>query len=83
MNYLDGLSFYSQPDYNFLRQLIQLAMKNNEINPDEMYDWDQVPEVDEEEEKILNNNNNEKPNIQTRTQADNIIKSLKGILLDK
>jgi len=81
MNYLDGLSFYSQPDYNFLRQLIQLAMKNNEINPDEMYDWDQVPEVDEEE-KILNNNNNEKPNIKTRTQADNIIKSLKGILLD-
>ncbi|KAE9550219.1 hypothetical protein FO519_006564 [Halicephalobus sp. NKZ332] len=36
MNYLDGLSFYSQPDYNYLRQLISLAMKNNEINPDEI-----------------------------------------------
>ncbi|VDK56404.1 unnamed protein product [Anisakis simplex] len=39
LNYIDSLNYQSQPDYGFLKQLIQLAMKNNGIKADEPYDW--------------------------------------------
>ena len=42
MKYLDGLKYENKPDYNFIRQLIQLAMKNNDIKPDQKYDWEIV-----------------------------------------
>lgn len=44
MKYLDGLTYFNQPDYNYIRQLILLAMKNNDIKPDELYDWQQTPD---------------------------------------
>ncbi|KAI1699606.1 protein kinase domain-containing protein [Ditylenchus destructor] len=42
LKYLDGLDYNSLPDYNLCRDLIQLAMKNNEISPNEPYDWQQL-----------------------------------------
>uniref|UniRef100_A0A915E5C9 Protein kinase domain-containing protein n=1 Tax=Ditylenchus dipsaci TaxID=166011 RepID=A0A915E5C9_9BILA len=52
MKYLDGLTYYSQPDYAYLRQLIQLAMKNNDIKPDETYDWQVDQEEDEQDQDV-------------------------------
>jgi len=40
MKYIDGLQYTSLPDYAYLRQLILLAMRNNDIRPDEPYDWE-------------------------------------------
>lgn len=45
MKYLDNLIYQNQPDYNFVRQQIQLAMKNNDINPKETYDWERLDEI--------------------------------------
>uniref|UniRef100_A0A915BMG4 non-specific serine/threonine protein kinase n=2 Tax=Parascaris TaxID=6254 RepID=A0A915BMG4_PARUN len=39
LKYLDGLSYQNQPDYGFITQLLQLAMKNYGIKADEPYDW--------------------------------------------
>uniref|UniRef100_A0A0M3IDM1 non-specific serine/threonine protein kinase n=2 Tax=Ascaris TaxID=6251 RepID=A0A0M3IDM1_ASCLU len=39
LKYLDGLTYQNQPDYSFLTQLLQLAMKNYGIKADEPYDW--------------------------------------------
>ncbi|CAD5231904.1 unnamed protein product [Bursaphelenchus xylophilus] len=40
MKYIDGLGYLSHPDYTFLRDLIQLAMKNNDIKADQLFDWE-------------------------------------------
>ncbi|WKY10054.1 hypothetical protein Q1695_002422 [Nippostrongylus brasiliensis] len=39
--YLDGLKFHSQPDYTFIAEMLQLAMKNNNVKMDEPYDWEE------------------------------------------
>lgn len=39
--YIDGLHYGIQPDYTFLAEMMQLAMKNNGIRMDEPYDWQQ------------------------------------------
>lgn len=46
LKYLDGLDYYSQPDYNLCRELIRLAMKNNDISGEEPYDWQQTAAED-------------------------------------
>ncbi|KAK5978084.1 Protein kinase domain-containing protein [Trichostrongylus colubriformis] len=38
--YIDGLKFHSQPDYTFIAEMVQLAMKNNGVKMDEPYDWE-------------------------------------------
>lgn len=45
MKYLDSLLYQNQPDYNFIQQQIQLSMKNNDIKPDEPYDWERLDEI--------------------------------------
>jgi len=35
----------------YVRDLISLAIRNNDINPEEPYDWEQQNEEDEEEEE--------------------------------
>lgn len=47
MVYIDELKYENKPDYNFIRQLIQLAVKNNDIKLNQKYDW----EFSETEEK--------------------------------
>lgn len=49
MKYLDGLKYENKPDYGFICQLIKLAMKNNDIKPDQKYDWE-IVEAEEEAE---------------------------------
>ncbi|ETN80216.1 hypothetical protein NECAME_09311 [Necator americanus] len=39
--YLDGLKFNSQPDYTFIAEMVQLAMKNNGVKKDEPFDWEE------------------------------------------
>uniref|UniRef100_A0AC34Q8W5 Protein kinase domain-containing protein n=1 Tax=Panagrolaimus sp. JU765 TaxID=591449 RepID=A0AC34Q8W5_9BILA len=75
LSYLDGLTYFSQPDYNYLRQLINLAMKNNKIDPDEPYDW----EIDQEKPVESNNNTQTKLMLPVSDQTKNIVKSLEGI----
>ncbi|KIH67721.1 hypothetical protein ANCDUO_01945 [Ancylostoma duodenale] len=41
LKYLDGLKFNSQPDYTFIAELVQLAMKNNGVKMDEPFDWEE------------------------------------------
>jgi len=43
MKYVDGLHFDSAFDYQFIRQMVLLSMKNNDIEPNEPYDW-QLPD---------------------------------------
>uniref|UniRef100_A0A914HEM5 Protein kinase domain-containing protein n=1 Tax=Globodera rostochiensis TaxID=31243 RepID=A0A914HEM5_GLORO len=45
---LDGLQYSNVPDYQYLRDLIILAMRNNDIRPDEPYDWEQQEVATEE-----------------------------------
>lgn len=40
LNYIDSLTYHSQPDHKFLTQMLQLAMKNYGVKMDEPYDWD-------------------------------------------
>ncbi|CAG9540177.1 unnamed protein product [Cercopithifilaria johnstoni] len=40
LNYIDSLTYHSQPDHKFLTQMLQLAMKNYGVKMDELYDWD-------------------------------------------
>lgn len=76
LNYLDGLTYFSHPDYNYLKQLINLAMKNNEIDPDEPYDWETGQEKPTE-----SNNNTQKLVEPISKQTKNIIESLEGIFM--
>ncbi|XGW01943.1 hypothetical protein V3C99_014210 [Haemonchus contortus] len=39
--YIDGLKYPSQPDYTFIAEMLQLAMKNNGVKMDEPYDWEE------------------------------------------
>lgn len=41
LNYIDSLTYHSQPDHKFLKQLLQLAMKNCGVKMDEPYDWEE------------------------------------------
>ena len=43
MKYSDGLQCNSIPDYQFIREMLQLSMKNNDIQQNEPYDW-QIPD---------------------------------------
>ncbi|KAM3717301.1 putative serine/threonine-protein kinase [Dirofilaria immitis] len=40
LNYIDSLTYHSQPDHKFLTEMLQLAMKNYGVKMDEPYDWD-------------------------------------------
>lgn len=40
LSYLDSLTFHSQPDYEFIEQLLQLIAKNYSLNLNEPYDWE-------------------------------------------
>uniref|UniRef100_A0A915PR03 Protein kinase domain-containing protein n=1 Tax=Setaria digitata TaxID=48799 RepID=A0A915PR03_9BILA len=40
LNYIDSLTYHSQPDHTFLTQMLQLAMKNYGVKMDEPFDWD-------------------------------------------
>ncbi|KJH53462.1 hypothetical protein DICVIV_00400 [Dictyocaulus viviparus] len=39
--YIDSLTFQCQPDYTFISEMVQLAMKNNGIKMDEPFDWEE------------------------------------------
>ena len=39
LKYVDGLSYHSQPDYAYIRQLFTLAVKNYEIKVEQPFDW--------------------------------------------
>jgi serine/threonine protein kinase len=79
MNYIDTLTYYSAPDYSYLRQMINLAMKNHEISPDEPYDWEQTSAArsDKANETTPTNNNTVKV---ANNQTDDIIKNINGLL---
>ncbi|VDD88288.1 unnamed protein product [Enterobius vermicularis] len=40
LHYIDSLTFNSQPDYEFIKLLLQLPIKNYALNMDEPYDWE-------------------------------------------
>uniref|UniRef100_A0A914CVT8 non-specific serine/threonine protein kinase n=1 Tax=Acrobeloides nanus TaxID=290746 RepID=A0A914CVT8_9BILA len=46
MKYIDGLNYHSKPDYNYIRELVHLAQKNYELDPNQPYDW--LLQLDEE-----------------------------------
>lgn len=79
MNYIDTLTYYSTPDYNYLRQMINLAMKNNDINPNEPYDWQQQTITTEDDEVAPDPMNNNTVKI-TPQQTEDIINNLNGLL---
>jgi hypothetical protein len=81
MNYIDTLTYYSTPDYNYLRQMINLAMKNNEIQPNESYDWEQPTTADTSNDAAHDPMNNNTVKI-TNKQTDDIVKNLNGLLKD-
>jgi hypothetical protein len=39
INYAKGLKFEEKPDYNYLRNLLVTAKKNNKIATDNIFDW--------------------------------------------
>lgn len=43
-DYLSKLNFLSQIDYSYIRSLLHLAIKNNNINIEEPYDWEEGSE---------------------------------------
>ncbi|KAL3085119.1 hypothetical protein niasHS_010188 [Heterodera schachtii] len=49
ITYLDALQYNNAPDYQYLRNLVILAMRNNDIRPDEPFDWEQQETVASEE----------------------------------
>uniref|UniRef100_A0AC34FH05 Protein kinase domain-containing protein n=1 Tax=Panagrolaimus sp. ES5 TaxID=591445 RepID=A0AC34FH05_9BILA len=80
MNYIDTLTYYSTPDYSYLRQMINLAMKNYDIHSDEPFDWEQKNTVADEEDKDAQDPMNNNIAKHTNKQSDEIIKNLNGLL---
>ena len=79
MNYIDTLTYYSTPDYNYLRQMINLAMKNNDINPNEPYDWQQQTITTEDFDVAPDLMNNFRLIITTQNTED-LFNNLTGLL---
>jgi hypothetical protein len=53
LNYCKGLKFDENPDYNYLRNLIKEAMKNNNFRMDYCFDWSDSVTVPEPEQSWL------------------------------
>lgn len=66
LTYLDQLDYNTLPSYQYVRDLISLAMRNNDINPEEPYDWEQIEEdedvVEEEKNGKIENKTTTTPN---------------------
>jgi hypothetical protein len=66
MKYLDGLGYHSQIDYTYIRQLINLAMKNYDIKADQPYDW----QIDDTELESSNTPRGHSSNSSTEGRSD-------------
>ncbi|CAD5224474.1 unnamed protein product [Bursaphelenchus okinawaensis] len=83
MKYIDGLGYTSSPDYTFLRDLIHLAMKNNDIKPDQIYDWEYEAE-DSDNEAGPSYKNNATDNVDSdKSNASDATKSVPNGICEK
>ncbi|CAK5008857.1 unnamed protein product [Meloidogyne enterolobii] len=62
LTYLDQLDYNTLPSYQYVRDLISLAIRNNDINPEEPYDWEQQNEEDEGDEDDKDEDKKEEKN---------------------
>ena len=86
MRYIRGMNYEQEPNYNYLRSLFMIVLKNNGKNFDFSYDWDnRVNDVNLSVPNInLNNNNavrenqkqnNFQPNVEKVFNDDNTLKN--------
>jgi len=86
MRYIRGMNYEQEPNYNYLRSLFMIVLKNNGKNFDFSYDWDnRVNDINLSVPNInLNNNNavrenqkqnNFQPNVEKVFNDDNTLKN--------
>ena len=86
MRYIRGMNYEQEPNYNYLRSLFMIVLKNNGKNFDFSYDWDnRVNDVNLSVPNLnLNNNNavrenqkqnNFQPNVEKVFNDDNTLKN--------